>query len=157
MMQIDDDLLMALADGELDDVTRARVERAVGEDPALKARLEVQQRLRARLAAHYAPAVEEKVPERLRAMLETNVVGFAPARRARPMWQSFAADRTRTDRRRARDDGGARRSRRRARNRARFGTGARRGDPDRRHLQRLGRAAVPDIRKRRRDRPCLPK
>lgn len=90
-MQIDDDLLMALADGELDGVTRARVERAVAEDPALKARLDVQQRLRARLAAHYAPAVEEEVPERLRAMLETNVVGFAPARRARPMWQSFAA------------------------------------------------------------------
>lgn len=90
-MRIDDELLMALADGELDEVTRARVERAVAEDPALKARLDVQQRLRARLAAHYAPAVGEDVPERLRAMLETNVVSFAPARRARPMWQTFAA------------------------------------------------------------------
>ena len=73
-MTIDDDLLMAFADGELDEVTRARVERAVAEDPALKARLEVQQRLRARLAAHYGPAVDEAVPERLRAMLgERNV------------------------------------------------------------------------------------
>ena len=90
-MQIDDGLLMALADGELDEVTRARVERAVAEDPALEARLDVQRRLRARLAAHYAPAAQEEVPERLRAMLETNVVSFAPARRARPMWQSLAA------------------------------------------------------------------
>lgn len=90
-MRIDDDLLMALADGELDEVTRARVERAVAEDPALKARLDAQQRLRARLAAHYAPTVEEEVPERFRAMLETNVIAFAPARRARPMWQNFAA------------------------------------------------------------------
>ena len=90
-MQIDEELLMALADGELDEVTRARVERAVAEDPALKARLDVQHRLRARLAAHYTPTVEEEVPERLRAMLETNVVHFAPARRARPMWQNIAA------------------------------------------------------------------
>jgi hypothetical protein len=91
MMALDDDLLMAFADGELDEVTRARVERAVAEDPALKARLAVQQRLRARLAAHYGPAAEEEVPERLRSMLETKVVRFAPARRARPMWQNFAA------------------------------------------------------------------
>ena len=92
-MRIDDDLLMAFADGELDEVTRARVERAIGEDPALKARLDVQQRLRTRLAAHYGPALEEDVPERLRALLETNVVDLAAARRApvRPVWQSFAA------------------------------------------------------------------
>jgi hypothetical protein len=91
MMAVDDDLLMAFADGELDEVTRARVERAVAEDPALKARLAVQQRLRARLAAHYGPAAEEEVPERLRSMLETKVVRFAPARRARPVWQNLAA------------------------------------------------------------------
>lgn len=90
-MAMDDELLIAFADGELDEVSRARVERAVAEDPALKARLETQQRLRARLAAHYAPAAEEEVPERLRAMLETNVVAFPGARRARPIWQSLTA------------------------------------------------------------------
>jgi Putative zinc-finger len=93
MMERDDDLLMAYADGELDEVSRARVERALAEDPELRARLAQQQRLRATLAAHYGPAAEEEVPERLRAMLDTNVVDFAAAkaRRARPLWQSVAA------------------------------------------------------------------
>jgi anti-sigma factor RsiW len=92
-MRIDDALLMAFADGELDEASSARVERALGEDPALRARLDVQRRLRARLAAHYAPALDEEVPERLRAMLETNVIDLVSARRApvRPAWQSFAA------------------------------------------------------------------
>lgn len=92
-MAIDDDLLMAFLDGELDEVSRARVERAIAEDPALRARLEQQQRLRARLAAHFGPAAEEEVPERFRAMLETNVVPLrAPAPRpARPLWQTVTA------------------------------------------------------------------
>jgi len=90
---IDDDLLMAFADGELDEVTRARVERAVAADPALAARLAQQRKLRATLAAFYGPAAEEAVPERFRAMLETNVVDFrvAKARRPRPLWQNLAA------------------------------------------------------------------
>src|SRR5437868_4426971 len=93
---IDDDLLMAYADGELDEISRARVERAVAADPALRARLEQQRKLRATLAAFYGPAAEEEVPERLRAMLETNVADLAAARArrtrpARPLWQSFAA------------------------------------------------------------------
>jgi putative zinc finger protein len=89
-MAIDDELLMAYADGELDEVSRARIERAIAEDPALRGRLAQQQRLRATLAAHYGPTAEEAVPERLRAMLETNVVRFAAAG-PRPLWQSLAA------------------------------------------------------------------
>src|SRR4051812_32023590 len=90
---IDDDILMAYADGELDEIGRARVERAVAADPALRTRLEQQQRLRATLAAFYGPTAEEAVPERFRAMLDTNVVPFAAAKaqRARPLWQDFAA------------------------------------------------------------------
>jgi hypothetical protein len=87
---IGDELLMAYADGELDELGRARVERALAEDPGLRARLEQQHRLRATLAAHYGPAIEEDVPRRLRAMLETNVVAFAPPR-PRPMWRNFVA------------------------------------------------------------------
>ena len=34
---------------------------------------------------------EEAVPERFQAMLETNVVNLSPVRRARPVWQNFAA------------------------------------------------------------------
>lgn len=86
---IDDDLLMAYADGELDEVSRARVERAIAEDAALRARLDQQRRLRATLAAHYGPTAEEAVPERLRAMLETNVVALAP--KPRPLWQTLTA------------------------------------------------------------------
>jgi hypothetical protein len=94
-MTMNDDMLMAFVDGELDDLSRARVERAIAEDPALKARLAAQQRLRARLAAHYAPAAAEEVPERLRALLESEApvadLAAARARRARPLWQNFAA------------------------------------------------------------------
>ena len=92
-MRIEDDMLMAFVDGELDEVNRARVERAVADDPELRRRLEAQQRLRAQLAAHYAPVAEEDVPQRLRAMLEPQVADLAAfrARRARPAWQSFAA------------------------------------------------------------------
>ena len=90
-MAIDDDMLMALVDGELDEVSRARVERALAEDPALQARLEQQQRLRDRLAAHYGPAAEEAVPERFRAMLATNVAAFPAPRSTRPLWQSLTA------------------------------------------------------------------
>lgn len=92
-MAIDDDMLMAFVDGELDEVNRARVERAMAEDPALKARLEQQRRLRATLAAHYGPVEEEEVPERFRALLETNVVAFpAPTPKpARPLWQTLTA------------------------------------------------------------------
>jgi anti-sigma factor RsiW len=90
---IDDDILMAFVDGELDDISRARVERAVAEDPALRARLAQQQKLRATLSAFYGPVAEEAVPERFRAMLDTNVVDLPATnvRPARPVWQNFAA------------------------------------------------------------------
>lgn len=90
---IDDAMLMAFVDGELSEADRDRIKEAVAADPALRSRLEAQQRLRARLAAHYAPVVEEPVPERLKAMLEMNVVDFAAARerRVRPLWQNLTA------------------------------------------------------------------
>jgi hypothetical protein len=90
---IDDETLMAFADGELNEIDRKRVEEAAAMDPALRARLEAQQRLRARLAAHYAPVAEEEVPERLRAMLDTGVVDFGAARQrhTRPIWQTVMA------------------------------------------------------------------
>ena len=88
---IDDDILMAYADGELDEIGRMRVERAVAADPALRARLAQQQKLRETLAAFYGPTAEEEVPERFRAMLDTNVVPFAAARAQRPLWRTLSA------------------------------------------------------------------
>jgi plasmid stability protein len=101
MMTIGDETLIAFADGELTGIRRAELERALAEDPELRSRLERQQRLRARIAGHYAPVEDEPVPDRLTAMLaasedhpaDDNVVDFAAAkqRRARPLWQSLTA------------------------------------------------------------------
>ena len=92
MMAVDDDKLMAFLDGELDEIERRRVDSALAEDPALAARLDEQRRLRDRLQAHYAPVADEEVPERFRAMLESNVVPMpVPLPRARPLWQSLTA------------------------------------------------------------------
>ena len=92
-MAIDDETLMAFLDGELDEVRRARIEQALAGDPTLRDRLEVQRRLRERLAAHYSPVIQEDIPERFRSMLESRVVDLSATRasRARPLWQSFAA------------------------------------------------------------------
>ena len=92
MMAVDEDMLMAWLDGELNELDRRRVEAALAEDPALGARLDEQRRLRDRLQAHYGPVAEEEVPERFRALLESNVVAM-PARspRARSIWQSLTA------------------------------------------------------------------
>jgi hypothetical protein len=97
-MTITDDMLMAWLDGELDPAESARVEAALADDDVLRRRVEVQRKLRARLAARYDPVAEEEVPARLRAMLEGDapegdVVDLAAvrARRARPAWQSLAA------------------------------------------------------------------
>lgn len=93
---IDEERLMAYLDGELDDLTRARVQQALADDPGLRQRLEVQKKLRQRLAAHYGPIEQEEVPERLRAMLESPVLDLAAARERRParstlVWPRVAA------------------------------------------------------------------
>ncbi len=58
MSRITDEMLMAYADGELEPGARAEVERALAEDPALRGALDVQQRLRSRLAGHFAPVAD---------------------------------------------------------------------------------------------------
>jgi len=70
MTDIDETMLIALVDGELDEVSRRRIERAVAEDPALAARLDMHVRLRERLADHYAPIEAEPVPAAMRALLQ---------------------------------------------------------------------------------------
>lgn len=80
---IDEQTLIAFADGELSEIERARVERALAADPVLRAQLEAHRRLRERLSAHYAPVADEPVPERLRVLLDSKVV---PLRRAAPRW-----------------------------------------------------------------------
>ena len=99
-MRIDDEVLVAFADGELDAGTHAEVARALAEQPDLRARLERQQRLRDKISAHYGPVTYEAVPERLSALItgdsayvSGNVIDLAEVRQrsARPTWQNFGA------------------------------------------------------------------
>jgi hypothetical protein len=92
MAGIEEELLMAHVDGELDPLTAARVAKALAQDAELRAVAESQRRLRDRLAGHYNPVVDEEVPSRLRAMLDTNVIALptAPSRR-RPSFGWAAA------------------------------------------------------------------
>ncbi len=69
-MQIDDELLMRYADGEIDAVGRARVEAAMLADPALGRRVAAFRAQRERLAKAFAPQLAEPVPDRLRLIVE---------------------------------------------------------------------------------------
>ncbi|MDF2383337.1 zf-HC2 domain-containing protein [Nostoc ellipsosporum NOK] len=90
-MSIDPEMLMAYADGELGPLEARRVERAIAEDPALGVEVARHRALRARLSGHFAPVAEEPVPDRLAAMLRTNVIELpvgAPAARM-PAWMRW--------------------------------------------------------------------
>lgn len=97
-MRIDAETLIAFADGELDAGRAAEVERAVEADPELRRMLEVQQRLRSRIADRYAPVAKEAVPERLATLVTgaatvSNVVPLVPRARAPRLveWRPLAA------------------------------------------------------------------
>lgn len=94
---IEDELLIAYADGECGDADRKRVEQALAADPALRERLERHRRVAARLNAHFGPTAEAPVPDRLTALLqkqEADVIDFAAARQKRrrlPSWSNLGA------------------------------------------------------------------
>jgi hypothetical protein len=64
-MSVDEETLMAFADGELSGDEAASVEAASAGDPALRDKLEAHRRLRAQLSAAFDGALAEPVPERL--------------------------------------------------------------------------------------------
>ena len=64
-MNYDDEILMAYADGELDDALRDEITAAIDKDPALAQRVERHRALRAEVAVAYATVLEQPVPERL--------------------------------------------------------------------------------------------
>jgi hypothetical protein len=78
-VNLDDETLMAYADGELDPAQRVEIAAAVAKDPALAARVERHRALRAEVAGAFASVLKEPVPERLR----TAAVSAAPEPRAR--------------------------------------------------------------------------
>ncbi len=72
-MTFDRATIAAYVDGELDLVTAKRVEKALADDAGLAQAVEQERALRAKLAGHYAPVLEEVVPDRLTALLNGNV------------------------------------------------------------------------------------
>lgn len=109
---IDDDMLMAYADGSLPPEEAARVEAAIDENPALLLKIEKFRNVKRALEATYNSVLDEPIPEHLRALLgdvasseaETpRVVDLAAAREERaqpgtpvrrftpPAWAAIAA------------------------------------------------------------------
>ena len=92
-MTIEPEMLMAYADGELDPLSAKRVERAIAGDPALARQVERHRALRKRISDSFAPVAGERVPDRLAALLKSNVVEL-PAPGKRPIltrWREAAA------------------------------------------------------------------
>ena len=87
-MNLDDETLMAYADGELDAARRAEIAAALEKDPALAARVAKHRALRAEVAGAFATVLSQPVPERLRAAAAG---GAAPADRARGNVVQFPA------------------------------------------------------------------
>ena len=99
-----DDTLMAFADGELDTAQRADIERELAVDAALRERVAALAMQRDRVAAAFAPVLDEPVPDRLAGLLRPSsatppagapVVNLAERRAARepnarlPSWAQW--------------------------------------------------------------------
>lgn len=94
MMTIEDEKLMAYLDGELSPEEMKQIDDALETDHELRALLDSQRRLKARLIAHFAPTAEEPIPDRFKTLLESEpaeeeaersseIVDFVTARRDR--------------------------------------------------------------------------
>lgn len=88
-MTVSAEELAAWADGEIDGARGDAIAAAVDADPALAAQVEAHRALKDRLSAHFAPVLDQPVPERLGNLLaeptdrEAEVVDFAAARSRR--------------------------------------------------------------------------
>lgn len=89
-MNWSDASLMAFVDGELDAAERDELLRALAADAALRSRVDALRTQRERVAAAFAPVLDEAVPDRLAGLLATGsaaptttVVDLAAARSAR--------------------------------------------------------------------------
>ncbi|MCK0098540.1 hypothetical protein MWU38_04005 [Qipengyuania sp. S6317L1] len=91
---ITEEQIAAYADDQLEGDEKARVEAAIAADPALAAKVDGHRALKAQLTGHYAPILDQPVPDHLAAMLsgksdaaqdKTNgeVVSFAKERQKR--------------------------------------------------------------------------
>jgi hypothetical protein len=76
---IDDDILQAYVDGELDAAGAAQVDAALADNDVLARRLQQMRALRAQLQAAFGPVLDEPVPDRLTALLQPTAALVAPA------------------------------------------------------------------------------
>ena len=106
-MNITDEMLMAYADGELDADMRAKIEAEIAIDVSLAKKVEQYRALRAQLNAAFDPVLNEPMPDRLQAVIQspaTRVVDLAQVRDAKaaahgvrtrlfsaPHWMAIAA------------------------------------------------------------------
>lgn len=101
-MKFSDEILMAYADGELDEPTRAAVEAAQASDPELARRIAQHRALRARLRSAFDPVLAEPLPEQLLASARdappaTRTDNVVPLKRTTavrwswPQWTAVAA------------------------------------------------------------------
>jgi hypothetical protein len=87
-MSVTREELAAFADGQLGEPRRSEVAAAVAAGPALAEEVERHRALKDRLAAHFAPILDQPVPERLTAPLgggEPKVADFTAARQRKAM------------------------------------------------------------------------
>lgn len=85
MTSQDLDTVRAYVDGELDEMSAARMARAADADPELTARIAAERRLRDALGAHFSPIIDEAVPAHLTAPIDAarKVVSLDAARTRR--------------------------------------------------------------------------
>jgi hypothetical protein len=83
-MTVDPATVAAFVDGELNDLTARRIEKEAETDTELAADIARHRMLKAQLNAHYAPVLDESLPERLRTLIvpRTKVDTSLAARRA---------------------------------------------------------------------------
>ena len=91
MKSFSDEVLMAYADGELDEVTRRAVEDAMRKDAALARRVAQHKAMRNDVFAAFAPVAEEAVPPRLAQPLRQATVVSLDSVRARREAEQQAA------------------------------------------------------------------
>ena len=95
-MSVTPEELAAFADGELEEPRRSQVAAEIAQDGALAAEVERHRALKDRLAAHFAPILDQPVPEELKALLggggaKVADLTAARQRRAFPRWGWIAA------------------------------------------------------------------
>ena len=87
--QVNDETLMAFADGELDAAQRAQIEHTLQTNPAMRQRVNAITQQRARVGAAFAAVLHEPVPDRLTRLLQTPPVAVT-ANPTAPMAPSAA-------------------------------------------------------------------